>query len=65
MNRFENWFLKRLVAKLLARQQTRVLIRELVEQSYFYYSETNQPTLTDFMQKMLLEELVRAHQDYQ
>jgi hypothetical protein len=64
MNWFEKWFLKRMIANLLARQQTKLLVRELVEQSYFYYSETNQPTLTDHMQRMLLDELSRAHQDY-
>ncbi|MNE99854.1 hypothetical protein D3C80_1985900 [compost metagenome] len=57
MNRLERWFLKRLVSKLLARQQTRLLVRELVEQSYCYYNESNQPTLTDHMHRMLQGEL--------
>ena len=65
MSWFEKWFLKRLVSRLLGTQQTRLIVRELVEQSYFYYNETNQPTLTHYMHKLLDEELIRAHQDYQ
>lgn len=60
MNWFERWFLKRLVAKLLAKQSTRLLVRELVEQSYCYYNESNQPTLQDYLHRMLQGELIRV-----
>lgn len=60
MNWFERWFLKRLVAKLLAEQSTRALVRDLVEQSCHYYNESNEPTITDHMHRMLQGELNRV-----
>ena len=60
MNWFERWFLKRLVSYLLGTQQTRLLVRELVEQSCHYYNESNEPTITDHMHRMLQGELNRV-----
>jgi len=65
MNWFERWFLKRLLKKLLAEQSLTLLIGEMTQEAYFYYNETNRPTLTDHLHNQLQWGINRAYQDYQ
>lgn len=65
MNRFERWFLRRLLKKLLGQQQVQLLINEVAQEAYFYYTETNRPTLESHLHDQLQKGIVRAYQDYQ
>lgn len=60
MSRFNEWFLRNLVRKLLGQQQLKLIMRVVAEESIRYYTETNEPTLRHHLTDMVDKEIIRA-----